>query len=77
MTLLHQSIDRRVLLQAGASGFFGLNMASLYGANSSGSKKSVIVVNQTGAPSHIDTLDPKPEAPVEIGGKLLVFGQAL
>jgi hypothetical protein len=46
MTLLHQSIDRRVLLQAGASGFFGLNLASLCGANSSGSKKSVIVVNQ-------------------------------
>ena len=68
MTLLHQSIDRRVLLQAGASGFFGLNLVSLCGANSSGSKKSVIVVNQTGAPSHIDTLDPKPEAPVEIRG---------
>ena len=63
-----RNVDRRVLLQAGASGFLGLSLADLGRGSSAGRSKSVILVNQTGAPSHIDTLDPKPEAPVEIRG---------
>lgn len=62
------TIDRRVMLQAGASGFLGLGLADLGRGATTNRAKSVIVVNQTGAPSHIDTLDPKPDAPAEIRG---------
>lgn len=63
-----RQVDRRVLLQAGASGFLGLGLSAAGRAAASGKARSVIVVNQTGAPSHIDTLDPKPDAPAEIRG---------
>lgn len=63
-----RQVDRRVLLQAGASGFLGLSLTAAGRAAESGKARSVIVVNQTGAPSHIDTLDPKPDAPAEIRG---------
>lgn len=61
-------LDRRVLLQAGASAFLGIGLPELARASTGRTPKSVILVNQTGAPSHIDTLDPKPDAPVEIRG---------
>jgi len=61
-------LNRRVLLQAGASAFLGIGLPELARASTGRTPKSVILVNQTGAPSHIDTLDPKPDAPVEIRG---------
>jgi Protein of unknown function (DUF1501) len=65
-------INRRELLQVGYSGLIGLGLSQfLNAAEAPKAKKakSVIVVFLTGAASHIDTFDPKPEAPVEIRGE--------
>lgn len=68
-------VHRRELLQVGYSGLLGVGLASLLGERASGSApatrrpKSVIVVFCTGAPSHLDTFDPKPDAPAEIRGE--------
>src|SRR5262245_45743160 len=67
-------LTRRELVQVGFSGLLGMGLPSLWahGARASatnGRAKSVLLIFQTGAPSHIDTLDPKPEAPAEIRGE--------
>jgi uncharacterized protein (DUF1501 family) len=66
-------ITRREWLQVGYSGLVGMGLPSLLAgqARSSptrGRGKSVILIFLTGAPSHIDTFDPKPEAPAEVRG---------
>lgn len=68
-------LNRRELLQVGYSGLLGLGLTSILGgigrASASSAKarvKSVVLIFQTGAPSHLDTFDLKPEAPVEIRG---------
>ncbi|GAC1463530.1 MAG: DUF1501 domain-containing protein [Isosphaeraceae bacterium] len=66
-------LTRREMVQVGFSGLLGFGIPSLLarggttGARTSRAK-SVILIFQTGAPSQIDTLDPKPEAPEEIRG---------
>jgi hypothetical protein len=71
-------IHRRELLQVGYSGLLGLGLSSFV-ARSAGAAprrstpKSVILVFQTGAPSHIDTFDPKPDTPAEIRGEFGVI----
>jgi uncharacterized protein (DUF1501 family) len=73
-------VSRRELLQVGYSGLVGLGLSSTIRAGasqSSGSKqspKSVIVVFLTGAMSHIDTFDPKPDAVVEVRGQYKAIG---
>ncbi|HEY3788880.1 MAG TPA: DUF1501 domain-containing protein [Urbifossiella sp.] len=68
-------VSRRELLQVGYSGLVGLGLSSTIRAEtaqSPGSKqapKSVIVVFLTGAMSHIDTFDPKPDAVSEVRGQ--------
>lgn len=70
-------IHRRELLQVGYSGLFGLGLGGLLpgAARGAGSRdaarkpKSVILVFLTGAPSHHDTFDMKPEAPAEVRGQ--------
>jgi hypothetical protein len=66
-------ISRRELLQIGYSGLLGLGLSSIAGtarAHAAASpKKSVILVFLTGAPSHLDTFDPKPDTPAEIRGE--------
>ena len=71
-------INRRELLQVGYSGLLGIGVSSLLGrraaADTAGATrartpKSVILVYLTGAPSHLDTFDPKPDAPAEIRGE--------
>jgi hypothetical protein len=74
-------INRRELLQIGYSGLLGIGLPGLLSArhasaaasSRSGSKstkpKSVIFVYLTGAPSHHDTFDMKPEAPAEVRGE--------
>ncbi len=65
-------LDRRGLLQVGFSSLLGLGLSSLPGqraaANAPRAPKSMILVFLTGAPSHLDTFDPKPDAPPEIRG---------
>lgn len=75
------AIHRREFLQVGYSGLLGLGLSSLYegqaqaaaSGNATGSSerraKSVVLVFLTGAPSHLDMFDPKPDAPAEIRGE--------
>jgi hypothetical protein len=71
-------VNRRELLQVGYSGLLGLGMASSFARGASkgqtspsGAKKpkSVLIVFLTGAASHFETFDPKPDAPPEIRGE--------
>ena len=69
-------LSRRDLLQQGALGLFGLSMGPLGALNALGAgprfgpgkAKSIIMIFNGGAPSHIDLWDPKPDAPEEIRG---------
>ena len=65
---------RRTLLKLGAVGLTGLSLPSLLRAERSGAvrkpkAKSVILLFQFGGASHIDTFDPKPNAPAEVRGE--------
>lgn len=65
-------ITRRELIQVGYSGLLGMGISSLLAGRSRAAiaprAKSVVLIFQTGAPSHLDTFDLKPEAPAEIRG---------
>ena len=64
-------VSRRNFLRVGALGLGGLTMPDLLRARASGaartgkspSSKAVIQVVLSGGPSHMETYDPKPEAP--------------
>ena len=69
-------VSRRGFLQAGALAFGGLTLADLFRleaqAGQTGqrpSRKSIINIYLPGGPSHMDTFDPKPEAPSEFRGE--------
>jgi Protein of unknown function (DUF1501) len=67
-------LSRREFLRIGALGVGGLTLADLLRLRAQGDSaggqphKAVIMVLLRGGPSHIDTFDPKPGAPVEIRG---------
>src|SRR5262249_5247439 len=71
-------VSRRELLQVGYSGLLGIGLSALptrqalaaeSGAKAARRGKSVILGFLTGAASHLDTLDPKPDAPAEVRGE--------
>jgi uncharacterized protein (DUF1501 family) len=69
-------ITRREMLQVGYSGLLGVGLTSLLGqralaapAAAARTPKSMILIFLTGAPSHLDMFDPKPDAPAEIRGE--------
>jgi uncharacterized protein (DUF1501 family) len=64
-------MNRREMMQVGYSALLGLSAAGSFATAAGSTKKlkQVILVFQTGAASHIDTFDPKPDAPVEIRGE--------
>jgi len=75
-------LSRRDLLRAGSLGTFGLGLADLMRHRASagtiasspsapgfGQAKRCLILFMWGGPSHIDTWDPKPEAPSEIRGE--------
>ena len=66
-------VVRREFLQVGFSGFLGMGLADLLAgqalAKTTGRAKSVILVFLTGGLSHIDSFDPKPDAPDGIRGE--------
>src|SRR5579872_7116147 len=80
---LCDGISRREVLRIGGLGFTGLAWSDLLRARamaapaatrrvrgtSFGKAKSCILIYNYGGPSHLDTLDLKPEAPVEIRGE--------
>lgn len=63
-------IGRRDLIRIGTLGVFGVSLPRLLWADSQGnsSAKSCIFLVLSGGPSHIDTWDPKPDAPRELRG---------
>ncbi|MEX0675825.1 MAG: DUF1501 domain-containing protein [Pirellulales bacterium] len=65
--------DRRDLLRIGSIGLVGLSLPKFLAAAQTGHikprAKSVLFYHHYGAPSHIDSFDPKPEAPVEVRGE--------
>jgi hypothetical protein len=68
--------SRRGLLKAGLAGMAGISLPGLLSARAAaartgrpmGGHKSVILLWMAGGPSHIDTWDPKPDAPIEVRG---------
>src|SRR5688572_4150451 len=73
---LCDGLVRREFLQVGALGVGGLTMADLFRLRAwaaagppEAAAKSVIMVFLQGGPSHIDTYDLKPAAPVEFRGE--------
>src|SRR6266852_5478919 len=74
MTPTRNRITRRQLLQIGGIGALGLGLPELLRAGTTDSatarpgKKSCIFIVQYGGASHIDSFDPKPEAPQDIRG---------
>ncbi len=68
-------ISRRSTLKASLAGLAGLSLPGLLVSQAHATKtgrplakKSCILIWMTGGPSHIDTLDPKPDMPPEIRG---------
>ena len=78
-------VGRRSMLKAGLAGIAGLTLPNLLRAQadaaaagqSTPGNKSVILLWMTGGPSHIDTWDPKPEAPPENRGPFGVIATKL
>ncbi len=66
-------LTRREWLQVGYSGLLGIGLPSVLGGRATAANarkpKSVILVFLTGAASHIDTFDMKPDAPAEVRGE--------
>ena len=78
-------LTRREILQTGYSGLLGLGLPSLFAGRASAaeagaavaSPKSVLIVFLTGACSHHDTFDMKPDAPAEIRGEFKPISTAI
>src|SRR5437763_2014639 len=66
--------SRRWFLQTGLAGIAGLSLPSLLRCRAEeptardAGRKSVILIWLSGGPSHLDTWDPKPDAPSEVRG---------
>lgn len=69
-------ITRRDLVRVGGLTALGFGLGDFFriramaNAPSSGSAKSCILIWLDGGPSHLETFDPKPDAPVEVRGPL-------
>ena len=71
-----EGTNRREFIRIGSLGLAGLTLPTLLQANAASAKKkepvdnlSVIFMWMQGGPSHIDTFDPKPNAPSDIRGE--------
>ncbi len=75
-------IRRRDVLRIGMLGATGLTLADYLrmaeGAQDApASARGAIFINLTGGPSHIDSFDPKPDAPVEYRGEFKAIASAI
>jgi hypothetical protein len=71
---LQKHLNRRSLLKLGGLSLAGLGLPRLLQAEAKGparkgTARSVILLFQFGGPSHLETFDPKPNAPAEIRGE--------
>jgi hypothetical protein len=69
----HTHPTRRDFLRTTASGAAGLALADVATGGSrpqiaAGTAKSCIFINMVGGPAHLDTFDPKPDAPSDVRG---------
>ncbi len=70
-----EGVSRRDMLKVGTLGFFGLSlpellqMQSAAAAGSTPRAEAVILLWCSGGPSHLDTFDPKPDAPSDYRGE--------
>ncbi|MFN3650666.1 MAG: DUF1501 domain-containing protein [Armatimonadota bacterium] len=69
-----EGVSRRDFLKAGALTAFGLSLADYFHLRSAAAAAApkadaVILLWMAGGPSHLDSFDPKPEAPAEIRGE--------
>ena len=67
-----EGMDRRRLLQLGAAGALGLTLPGVVEAREAWparGRRNCILLFMNGGPSHIDTWDPKPDAPAEYRGE--------
>src|SRR4051812_27389369 len=72
-----QRLSRRRWLQISSLGWLGTALPS-FGAGARRSEiKSCILVFHYGGPSHLETYDPKPDAPVEIRGEYQTISTAV
>lgn len=73
-------VSRRDFLTAGSLTAVGLSMADYAAAKERGdvkdNNKACVMIFNLGAPSHLDTWDPKPDAPSEIRGPFNVINTA-
>jgi uncharacterized protein (DUF1501 family) len=62
--------SRRWFLQTGLAGIAGLSLPDLLRCRAAGTanRNAVILIWLSGGPSHVDTWDPKPDAPAEVRG---------
>jgi hypothetical protein len=84
-----ESLNRREMLRIGAIGMSGLTLPSLLAAEthndvsptsrlpSFGQAKNCIVLFLSGGPAHLDTFDPKPDAPDDVRGEFGSIDTAL
>ncbi|MFO1022786.1 MAG: DUF1501 domain-containing protein [Planctomycetales bacterium] len=76
------SFDRRGFLQIGAAGVVGTALPlaphiAFAKPSASTRAKSILLVHLSGGPSQLDTVDPKPNAPVEIRGEFSTIDTAV
>lgn len=77
------AINRRSFLQAGALGVSGLTLADVARLRADGTLRSsqrdtaVILFWLSGGPGHMETWDPKPDAPAEFRGPLGAIGTSI
>ncbi len=68
-----KGLTRRDMLQAGVLGLTGLTLSSFLRAADSAKREatadSVLFINLAGGPSHLDTLDMKPDGPADTRGE--------
>ena len=77
-------VSRRSFLRAGGLGLAGLALPDLLRQRASAAEKGAVVKNTaviqvflTGGPTHVDTYDPKPDAPKEIRGEFKAISTAV
>lgn len=61
-------IHRRDFIRSGGIALGGLNLSTLLAAEQERTERACIVIFQNGGCSHLDSFDPKPDAPADIKG---------